>query len=166
MRAEAELYYLYVPRGRRLVGRRIEFLSLTEFLRDESACKALWELVSENFRTRSKFLAIWPCVRFVALAREGGEPAGMLLVSAPVNWQIDYVVVRPEWQGQGIAAALVDETLNQAYDRKVPYVMLTSKESLRRLYEGRCGLSVVGRREADDGPCLARSSALAVVQPG
>ncbi|HMO34587.1 MAG TPA: GNAT family N-acetyltransferase, partial [Gemmatales bacterium] len=72
---------------------------------------------------------------------------GMLLVSAPVNWQIDYVVVHPEARRQGIAASLVKRTLNEAYRRGVPYVMLTSRESLRSLYEGECGFTVVGRKD-------------------
>jgi ribosomal protein S18 acetylase RimI-like enzyme len=68
----------------------------------------------------------------------------MLLVSAPVNWQVDYVVVRPEWRGRGIAEALVNETVNRARTRKVPYLMLTSRAGLRPLYEGACGFTVVG----------------------
>jgi ribosomal protein S18 acetylase RimI-like enzyme len=149
MRAESELYYLCVPRGGRVVGQPVEFLSINELLEDEPACKAIWQILCDSFHTRSKFLAIWPSVRFVALVREAYEVVGFLLVSALVNWQIDYVAVRPDMQGRGLAAALVDETLKQAFDRGVPYVMLTSKESLRRLYEGRCGFSVVGRREAE-----------------
>ena len=44
----------------------------------------------------------------------------------------------PEAHGSGIASALVTETANQALLRGAPYVMLTSKERLRPLYEG-CG---------------------------
>ncbi len=68
---------------------------------------------------------------------------GFLLVTTPVNWQIDYVVVHPDARGQGIAAALLNETLHQAFLQQVPYVMLTSKPGLRSLYET-CGFTVVG----------------------
>ena len=71
------------------------------------------------------------------------RPGGMLLVTTPVNWQIDYVVVRPDARGRGIAAALVTEAVNQAHRRGVPYLMLTSKAELRPLYE-RCGFVAVG----------------------
>src|SRR5262245_3191018 len=143
---EGELYYIHVPVGPRPVGQPVEFLSAGEFLQDEAACRALWELMSACFKTRSKFLAIWPCVRYVAVHRRAGELVGLLLVSAPVNWQIDYVAVRPEWRGRGIAAALVDETVNQALSRRVPYVMLTSREGLQPLYEGVCGFTPVAAK--------------------
>jgi GNAT superfamily N-acetyltransferase len=83
-------------------------------------------------------------VRYVAVHRDaGGAADGFLLVTTPVNWQIDYVVVRPESRGRGVAAALVKEAVRQAYLHGTPYLMLTSKESLRPLYEG-CGFTVVG----------------------
>src|SRR5262249_25255372 len=116
---EGELYYLHAPARPRPVAHPVEFLPVAEFLADEGACRALWELLSGQFHTRSKFLAVWPCVRFVAAHRRGGELAGALLVSTPLNWQIDYVVVRPEWRGRGVAAALVNETVNQALARRV-----------------------------------------------
>lgn len=141
--AEKTLYYLCVPAEVRPVSQPIGFLPVQEFLRDEDACKAVWDMAHNHFRTRGKFLAIWPSVRFVALCRQERDVGGFLLVSTPLNWQIDYVTVRPDMQHQGIAAALVNETLNQALARKAPYVMLTSNESLRSLYEGRCGFKVV-----------------------
>jgi ribosomal protein S18 acetylase RimI-like enzyme len=144
MPTEPDLFYLYRPKEPRTATLPVTFLSITEFLRDEPACKLIWELISTQFRTRSKFLAIWPGVRFVALHRDGEDSVdGFLLVSSPVNWQIDYVVVRPDARGQGIAAALVVETLNQAFLHYVPHVMLMSKPSLRTLYES-CGFTVVG----------------------
>lgn len=156
--SEGELYYIHVPREHRPVNLPVEFLTVQEFLDDEPACKALWEMLSTNFRTRGKFLAIWPAVRYVAVCRRGGrnggrngdrngEVAGLLLVTTPVNWQVDYVVVRPEHRGAGIAAALVAETINQALARRVPYLMLTSREGLRPLYEGVCGFEVVAARD-------------------
>ena len=75
----------------------------------------------------------------------GRDLSGFLLVSTPLNWQIDYVVVRPDRRHEGIAAALVNETVNQALARKVPYLMLTSREGLRSLYEETCGFTVVGQ---------------------
>jgi GNAT superfamily N-acetyltransferase len=136
---EPELHYFCKPAALRPVALPIEFLTAQEFVADEPACRRLWDLVSTQFRTRGKFLAVWPGVRFVALHRtRDGRPDGFLLVNAPVNWQIDYVVVCPESRGHGIASALVTETANQAFLRGVPYVMLTSKESLRPLYEA-CG---------------------------
>jgi ribosomal protein S18 acetylase RimI-like enzyme len=139
----SELHYFCKPTCLRPVAHSIEFLTTQDFLADEPACKRLWDLVSTQFRTRGKFLAVWAGVRFVAIHRNAvSEADGFLLVNAPINWQIDYVVVAPESRGQGIAAALVVETANQAFLRGVPYVMLTSKESLRPLYEG-CGFSVI-----------------------
>ncbi len=137
--AEPELHYFCKPTALRAVAHSIDFLTAQEFVADEPACKKLWELVSTQFRTRGKFLAVWAGVRFVAVHRDpAGRADGFLLVNAPVNWQIDYVAVCAESRGQGIASALVTETANQALLRGVPYVMLTSKESLRPLYEA-CG---------------------------
>ena len=116
---------------------------MSEFLRDEAACKQLWDLLSTQFRTRSKFLAVWSGVQFVSVHRAAdGSADGLLLVNAPVNWQIDYVVVRPDARGHGIARALIAETVNQAYLRGVPHVTLTSKPELRDMYEG-CGFQVM-----------------------
>src|SRR5262245_44598175 len=163
---EGELYYLHAPARPRPVAHPVEFLPVAQFLADEEACRALWELLSGQFRTPSKFLAVWPCVRFVAAHRRGGELAGALLVSTPLNWQIDYVVVRPEWRGRGVAAALVNETVNQALARRVPYVMLTSREGLRPLYEGACGFGVVGGRPAGHPGAAPRTGAVpAAVAP-
>jgi ribosomal protein S18 acetylase RimI-like enzyme len=144
---ETELHYLQVPTRLREIKHKVDFLPVTEFLEDEESCKVLWEMVSGNFTTRSKFLTIWPCVRFVAVHGRGRDLGGLLLVSAPLNWQIDYVVVHPQRRHEGIAASLVNETLNQALARKVPYVMLSSRERLRDLYERTCGFAVVGRSE-------------------
>ena len=136
MSHESELFYVYHPAGPRTPAMPVEFLSVAEFLAEEAACRVFWELVSTQFRTRSKFLAVWSGVRFVALHRdEKGDADGFLLVNAPVNWQIDYVVVKKESRGRGIGAALVAETLDQAYQRRVPFITLTSKPKLRPLYE-------------------------------
>lgn len=143
---EGELYYIHVPLRRRHVNLDVEFLTTSELLEDEPACKAVWDMISTHFKTRSKFLAIWQSVRYVALHRRGGDVAGFLLVCAPVNWQIDYVVVRPEWRGKGIAEALVNTTVNRALDARVPYVMLTSREGLRPLYESACGFAVIAEK--------------------
>ena len=143
MSPEPELYYFCKPTEVRPTGQPVEFLTVQEFLADEPGCRAMWEMISGQFHTRGKFLAIWPCVRYVAVHRDpGGEVDGFLLVTTPVNWQIDYVVVRPDSRGRGIASALVTAALHQAYLHRAPYVMLTSKESLRPLYEG-CGFEVV-----------------------
>jgi GNAT superfamily N-acetyltransferase len=83
-------------------------------------------------------------VRHVAVHRDSnGFANGFLLVNAPVNWQIDYVVVHPDSRGQGIAASLVIETLHQAFLHGVPFVTLASKPALREFYET-CGFKVVG----------------------
>ena len=142
MSREPELFYVCQPTEPRHPAVPVEFVPVGEFLSDEPACKLLWELVSTQFRTRSKFLAVWSGVRFVAVHRdEAGDADAFLLVNTPVNWQIDYVVVKPEARGRGVAAALVAETLDQAYRRGVPFVTLTSKPALRPLYEG-CGFVV------------------------
>ena len=110
MSHEPELYYVCRPTEPRVPSSPVEFLSVSEFLADEPACRLLWELISTQFRTRSKFLAVWSGVQFVAVHRDDqGEADGFLLVNAPVNWQIDYVVVRPDARGRGIAGALVAE---------------------------------------------------------
>lgn len=144
MSPEPELHYFYKPTETRPTEHAVEFLSVQEFLTDEPACKVLWDLIATQFRTRAKFLAVWPGVRFVATHRDpSGTADGFLLVNAPVNWQIDYVVVRPDHRGSGIAKSLVVATLNEAHRRNVPYVMLTSRESLRPFYEGGCGFTAV-----------------------
>lgn len=145
MLQESELYYMHRPVVHRPVLPDVEVVEVQEFLHDEPACRALWELLGTQFRTRGKFLAIWPCVRFVVVHRTGDAVDGLLLISAAVNWQIDYVVVRPEARRRGIAAALVDAAVNRAFELGVPYIMLTSREGLRPLYEGVCGFRVVGR---------------------
>ena len=140
---EPELHYYCAPAGELPNDLPVRFLTVQEFLADEPACKTLWDLIGTQFRTRSKFLTVWPSVRFVAVHRgPGGAVLGFLLVSAPINWQIDYVVVHPDARGRGVAAGLVRATLNEAFRRNVPYVMLSSRESLRPLYEG-CGFTVV-----------------------
>jgi len=140
---ESELHYMCKPSQVAPLAIPIEFLSLAEFLTDELSCKVFWDLIHTQFNTRSKFLAIWSGVRYVAVHRDAdGLGDGFVIVNSPVNWQIDYVVVRPEARGQGIAKALVIATLNQAYLHRVPYVMLTSKESLRPLYES-CGFDTI-----------------------
>ena len=151
MPTEPELYYLYRPTEPRSAERNVSFLPVSDFLRDEPACNLLVELITTQFRTRSKFLAVWSGVKFVAVHRDPeGSPDGFLLVNAPVNWQIDYVVVHPSARGQGVAGALLAETLHQAYMHHVPFVTLTSKPSLRGLYEG-CGFTAIGpTKSADD----------------
>ena len=146
MSVEPELYYIHVPVAPRPARANVEIIPVQDFLQKESDCRALWELIGSQFRTRGKFLAIWPAVRFVAVHRTGEIVDGLLLVSTAVNWQIDYVVVRPESRRRGVAAALVNATLNQAYEMKAPYVMLTSRVGLRPLYEGECGFQVVSER--------------------
>ena len=146
MSHDTEYFYIYHPTEPRVAALPVEFLSANEFLADEPSCRVLWDLISSLFRTRGKFLAVWTGVRFVAIHRDDeGQADGFLLVNSPVNWQIDYVVVRPDARGRGIAGALVAETLDQAYRRGVPFVTLTSKPVLRPLYES-CGFQVVSQR--------------------
>jgi len=149
MSAEPDLYYLCIPREHRPVLIPVDFLPVSQFVRDETACRMLWDMITTQFHTRGKFLAIWPNVRYVAVHRDDHGVAGFLFVSTPVNWQIDYVVVRPDARGRHIATALVRTVINEAKGRNVPYVMLTSRESLRPLYEIECGFTVVGRQAQD-----------------
>lgn len=143
MAAEPDVHYICKPDGERPVAAPVEFVPVQEFLADEPACRVLWDLVATQFRTRSKFLTIWQCVRFVALHRNpAGVPDALLLVSAPVNWQVDYVVVGPDARGQGLAKSLLTAVTNEAFRRHVPYVMLTSRPDLRPLYEG-CGFQAI-----------------------
>jgi GNAT superfamily N-acetyltransferase len=131
------------PRSLLPIAIGVEFVTVQDLLDDEPACRALWDLIGSQFRTRSKFLAIWPGVRHVALCRDPDRSVvGFLLVSAAVNWQFDYVVVRDDARGRGLASALVRTALNEACRRNVPTVMLSCDEALRPLYEG-CGFQPV-----------------------
>jgi hypothetical protein len=60
---ELDVHYYCAPTGELTVDLPIEFIPVQEFLADEIACKALWDLISVNFRTRSKFPTVWPNVR-------------------------------------------------------------------------------------------------------
>jgi ribosomal protein S18 acetylase RimI-like enzyme len=142
MAALPDLFYVSRPTAPRPVLTPVDFAPIHQFLADEPACKVFWDLIASQFRTRSKFLAVWPGVRYVAVHRTpAGTADGFLLVSTPVNWQIDYVVVHPDSRGQRIAQALVTETLNRAVDHRVPFVTLTSRPDLRPMYEA-CGFVV------------------------
>jgi GNAT superfamily N-acetyltransferase len=117
----------------------VEFITVQDLVADESLSRTVWDLVSGQFRTRGKFLAIWPGVRHVVIHRDPvGSVDGFLLVTEPVNWQLDYVVVREDARGRGIASALVCGALNEAHRRRVPYVLLNCDAALRPLYES-CG---------------------------
>ena len=79
MTAERELHYFCRPTGPCEAGRPVSFLPVHEFLADEPACRALWDLISTQFRTRGKFLTVWPSVRFVAVhRRDDGRADGFL----------------------------------------------------------------------------------------
>ena len=67
---EPELHYYCAPDGDLSVDLPVRFLTVQEFLADEPACKALWDLIGANFRTRSKFLTVWPGVRYGRLWKE------------------------------------------------------------------------------------------------
>lgn len=154
MHGEIELHYLCRPTSAQAQPLMGEFVTTQEFLTDEMSSKELWTLIHEQFRTRSKFLAIWQNVKFIAIHRDNnGLADGFVLVSSLVNWQIDYVVVKTSSRGQGIAAGLVRLALQNAFLHHTPYVMLTSKESLRPLYEG-CGFQVV----ASNSPVVCEPS--------
>src|SRR5262245_39800222 len=116
MSSEPELYYIQVPGERRPASANVEIISVQDFLENEDDCRSLWQLIDSQFRTRSKFLSIWPAVRFVAVHRTGDVVDGLLLISTAINWQIDYVVVRPESRRRGVAAALVNATMNHALE--------------------------------------------------
>src|SRR5258708_38826996 len=106
MPAEHELYYIQLPVEVRPTSPEVEILPDQEFIADEAACRALWEMLSDQFHTRSKFLSIWPGVRYVAAHRTNKTVTGLLLLSASVHWQIDYVVARPDAPRRGNAAKL------------------------------------------------------------
>ena len=147
------LHYICIPTESRAVSLAIDIVPIEEFLLDDAACKMLWSMMESQFRTRSKFLAVWRTAAFVALHRdEVHEVDGLLLITSAINWQIDYVVVRPDARGQGIAQQLVMAALNRAAVLNIPYVMLSSKESLRGLYE-RCGFMVVDCHQGDANAC-------------
>jgi GNAT superfamily N-acetyltransferase len=133
------MHLICEPIGRLVVDRAVDFVAVQDVVADEPACRAVWDLISGQFHTRGKFLAIWPSVRHVVTHRDpAGTIDGFLLVSEIVNWQLDYVVVRDDARGKGIASALVRAAINEACRRRVPYVMLTCADELASLYEG-CG---------------------------
>jgi GNAT superfamily N-acetyltransferase len=137
------MHLICEPIGRLAVDPPVDFVAVQDFLCDESACRAVWDLVTGQFRTRGKFLAVWPAVRHLVIHRDlAGAVDGFLLVSELVNWQLDYVVVRDDARGKGIASALVCGAINEACRRRVPYVMLTCADDLSPLYE-RCGFRPV-----------------------
>ncbi len=150
---EPDYYYLCRPAPQPPEQfRGVERLSVAEFLADEPACRTLWQMIDTQFRTRHKFLAIWRTTSYVFIQRgDSGAVDGLLLVSAPVNWQIDYVVVRPEARGRGVAGRLVRAAVDAAAKSAVPYVMLTSRPGLRPLYES-CGFTVVATSLPAAGP--------------
>jgi GNAT superfamily N-acetyltransferase len=147
----SKLYYMLVPKEPQLVSHVVDFLDITEVLRNESLCDQIWTMIHREYVTRSKFLSIWQSVKFVATYCNLATLDGFLLVSAPVNWQIDYVTVWPSRRGEGIARSLLAETINQAIERNVPYICLTSKIELRKLYEG-VGFKPVGMASLDVRP--------------
>lgn len=133
------MHLICEPTGRSSVDQPVDFVAVQDVVADESACRAVWDLISGQFHTRGKFLAIWPSVRHVVIHRDPtGAVDGFLLVSELVNWQLDYVVVRDDARGKGIASALVRGAIHEACRRRVPYVMLTCADELAPLYEG-CG---------------------------
>ena len=143
MAAEPQVHYYCRPVRELPLATPVAVVPVQEFLADEPACKVLWELVASQFNTRGKFLTVWQGVRYLAVHRDAvGSVDGLLLLTTPVNWQIDYVVVAPSARGLGVGTALVVAALNAAFRQGAPYVMLTSKASLRPLYEA-CGFEVV-----------------------
>ena len=75
--AEPQLHYFHAPAGLRPVSRPVQFLAAADFLADEPACTVLWDLITSQFHTRGKFLAVWSGVRFVAVSRDDdGVPTG------------------------------------------------------------------------------------------
>ena len=128
------MHLICEPAGRLAVDRAVDFVAVQDFLCDESACRAVWDLVTGQFRTRGKFLAIWPAVGHVVMHRDPtGAVDGFLLVSELVNWQLDYVVVRDDARGQGIASALVCGALDEACRRTRDNVKAVSQALARRL---------------------------------
>ena len=84
MSHEPEFVYICYPTEPRPAALAIEFLPVGEFVADEPACRLLWELISSQFRTRGKFLAVWSGVRYVAVHRDdAGDVDGFLLVILP-----------------------------------------------------------------------------------
>ena len=150
------LHYICIPTDVQTVHLSIDIVPIEELLLDDAACQRLWTMIESQFRTRSKFLAVWRTASFVALHRDDVHDVdGLLLITSAINWQLDYVVVRPDARGQGIAQQLVIAALNRAAVLNIPYVMLSSKESLRGLYE-RCGFMAIPTESSRHTPCAVR----------
>lgn len=75
MTAEPQLHYLQKPTAARPLPAGVEFVTVQEFLADEPACTLFWELIDTQFRTRSKFLAVWNAVRFICMHRDADGPS-------------------------------------------------------------------------------------------
>ena len=143
MTREPELHYFHKPHEPQSGLKLAEFLPVQDFLADEPACKELWDVAVQPCSTRAA--SSWPsgraCGTSRSIATRTATPTGSCSSPSPVNWQIDYVVVKPDSRGQGIATQLVRTALHHAYLHRTPYVMLTSKESLRPLYAEPAGSS-------------------------
>ena len=106
MSAEPELHYFCKPTDVRPVRLPVEFLPVAGVPRRRAGVQAVWDLVATSSApAASSSRSGRACGSSPSTATPTGGVDGFLLVNAPVNWQIDYVVVRPERRGQGIASA-------------------------------------------------------------
>lgn len=141
-------FYIHVPKDELLVDRQVIFMTVTDLVSDSEdnvrRCQQIFDLVVQNFKTRRKFLELWPHVRYVAFVEEDGQIISCAFASTPMNWQIDYVVTRPDKRGMNLARAVTNTITNEARKRKVPYVMLTSRPELVHLYAHQCTYTIVG----------------------
>jgi GNAT superfamily N-acetyltransferase len=96
------------------------------------------------------------------LASAGDEPAGLVSISTIVRADTNpaprgsgylwHMFVRPEWQGSGLAGALLDRALEQASERGFQRLILwtpAGQAQARRFYE-REGFTLTGQEQFNE----------------
>lgn len=143
-------YYIKIPE-KMPVYHRVKFMPIEDLVSDSAKnnrrCQEIFDMLTDCFKTRRKFLELWPHVRYVALIEEKDSVVSFAFASTPLNWQVDYVTTRVDKRGQNMAASVVNEITNQALKRKVPYLMLTSIPELKALYCHDCRYTIIGNEE-------------------
>ncbi len=133
----SEIHYIYKPNRYKTTSRHVKAYSIYELLDNESYCRDVLKLINENYRHLHKFLTVLRHATYIYMMKEEETERvlAFLLVTENLNWQIDYVTVCQERRKKGVAQAMLNTCLNQAYINNIPYVMLSSKEELIPLYE-------------------------------
>jgi len=103
-------------------------------LMDSDQLNSIRCLITDYFYDHSKFLTIWPHVRYIAYINVYNRIQSMALVSDTINWQIDYVSTNINFRHKGYASSIMTYINNVAWDKGVPYLILTSNSNLEYFY--------------------------------